>query len=242
MRKGQKAGLIMGMEAFFLLLTLLLGTVSHAICLEAERPELYASMSRSAVSAFLGSDHPADISAYIGLDEAEQGVVAERLAAFMQGKSEQLPEQLNEREQVHMQDVRTLMGRLNRLSRVMIPISAFLAIALAWFSVKREKNIYRPILIGLLASFLFGILASIFAAIHFDSVFYRLHELLFTNDYGLMDPRRDILIRMMPETLFVTAGVHALKRALVEAAGILVLLSAIFFYMRRLILRWMDKR
>ena len=135
MRKGQKAGLIMGMEAFFLLLTLLLGTVSHAICLEAERPELYASMSRSAVSAFLGSDHPADISAYIGLDEAEQGVVAERLAAFMQGKSEQLPEQLNEREQVHMQDVRTLMGRLNRLSRVMIPISAFLAIALAWFSV-----------------------------------------------------------------------------------------------------------
>ena len=73
-------------------------------------------------------------------------------------------------------------------------------------------------------------------------MFYRLHELLFTNDYGLMDPRRDILIRMMPETLFVTAGVHALKRALVEAAGILVLLSAIFFYMRRLILRWMDKR
>lgn len=48
---------------------------------------------------------------------------------------------------------------------------------------------------------------AIWALIDFDGLFTTFHHLAFTNDLWLLDPRTDLLIRLMPEEFFVAYGV-----------------------------------
>ena len=48
---------------------------------------------------------------------------------------------------------------------------------------------------------------AIWALIDFDGLFTTFHHLAFTNDLWLLDPRTDLLIRLMPEEFFIAYGV-----------------------------------
>ena len=46
------------------------------------------------------------------------------------------------------------------------------------------------------------------AAVDFDGLFVTFHRVAFRNDGWLLDPRTDLLIRLMPEQLFVRMGIR----------------------------------
>ena len=55
----------------------------------------------------------------------------------------------------------------------------------------------------------------IWAAVNFDGLFITFHRAAFRNDGWLLDPRTDLLIRLMPVKFFMALGIRGLLRALV---------------------------
>lgn len=62
---------------------------------------------------------------------------------------------------------------------------------------------------------------TVWALVNFDGLFVTFHRLAFRNDLWLLDPRTDLLIRLMPEPLFIRLGL----RGLTPALGWLLLLT-----------------
>ena len=101
----------------------------------------------------------------------------------------------NQRERTHLEDIRTLFGLFDRAWLLLIP-----AAALA-FPLARRPDI-RGFFSGLgLTALLLAALAA-FIALDFGNAFVLMHHLLFTNDLWLLNPETDLLICLMPETMF----------------------------------------
>ena len=71
-------------------------------------------------------------------------------------------------------------------------------------------------------------LLGVWAAVDFSSAFAFFHELLFTNDLWLLDPRTDLLIRICPSSMFAQMGLRIGLRAAAALLGIPGLLTALF--------------
>lgn len=107
-----------------------------------------------------------------------------------------------QREQDHMVDVKDMylavrdMRRLSTLLIVMVLLAgAFLSREMLYHVFNRMKYI-----IGVLMVFVV-ILGGLFAT-NFDKYFTMFHELFFSNDLWLLNPKTDILINMVPESYF----------------------------------------
>ena len=50
----------------------------------------------------------------------------------------------------------------------------------------------------------------LWAVIDFDGLFVTFHRLAFRNDYWLLNPRTDLLIRLMPQEMFIDLGMKGL--------------------------------
>ena len=182
--------------------------------------DLYCGMSRMAVMDTLGARDALDVSsqttAYIGITDMEQHIFAEETVRFMKGETDAQPEILNEKERQHMLDVRALVNLAQKVSKGCMTVAAAFAVIIAWTGA-REKRRGMPagtlVGVGLIALGVFGVYAMLNAQ-GFEALFVRFHELLFTNDLWLMNPETDILIRMMPQLLFVRAGQELVRLAL----------------------------
>lgn len=247
MGKGEEA-----MKRPFLWVTLLsaltvmlaaLGVLCGAIYGQATDAALYGEKSRQAVADALGTREEADITAYIGLDAAQQAEAASAIALYMahggEGERLGLPI-LGEREIAHMADVRGLIALCGNVRAVCISLAGALAVAIAWIGAGIGRH--RAALLGALAGLL-ALAALAFATFlmlntaGFADLFVRMHEVVFTNDLWLLNPKTDILIRMMPQGLFE----RALADVAVQAAGALAvalsLLCAVYVVVSGMIRR-----
>ena len=77
---------------------------------------------------------------------------------------------------------------------------------------------------GLLSFGLIAAVLTIWALVNFDGFFITFHRLAFSNELWLLNPRTDLLIRLMPETLFMSLGCSGLP-----AAGIWIFLLTLGF-------------
>lgn len=109
----------------------------------------------------------------------------------------------NQKDILHTQDVRFLFTLLNYL--ILITGLVFIAYFI-FFKIKKYKNInfylfvsYKKVLFyfSLCIFFIF-----IFVFLDFNLFWKIFHEVLFTNDLYLLDPRESFLIRMLPLNLF----------------------------------------
>ena len=104
-----------------------------------------------------------------------------------------------------MADVRGLI----RLDRTVLWISLAAAAALTVYGLLSRRTapeFRRGIRAGLL---IFAVLAgadALWALANFDGLFITFHRLAFTNDGWLLNPRTDLLIRLMPESFFISLG------------------------------------
>ena len=75
----------------------------------------------------------------------------------------------------------------------------------------------------------------------FSAMFVGLHRLLFANDNWLLDPATDILIRMMPQTLFETALADVLGQFVRAFVLALALMAAVYAVVSGMIRRQLTE-
>lgn len=235
---------ITGILACLMVLLAALGAVCGAVDQIATDAQFYGDMSRAAVACYLNveNDPQADekVTEYIGMDNAAQTAFAGEMAAFMRGEAERQPDSLSADEQQHMRDVRGLTRAAGQMSKTCMTLAAVLAVVIAWMGAKLKRVLPRVIgalaAVTLIAVCAAGVIYAVSAG-QFEALFVRMHEMLFTNDLWLMDPATDILIRMMPQTLFEQALQALTKQALVMFAVVWIMLLAVMASVERMIRR-----
>jgi len=181
-----------------------------------------------------------DISQATGIDRPELTRVYRHLVNYFNFKTESAQIEVskqgrpldlfNERELVHLQDVRGLvqMGYwIQRVSFILIVSCAlvlFFGLKSGWRTLLKGLTCGSAITLGLMA------FVSLWALIGFDRLFILFHELSFSNDYWLLDPSRDYLIMLTPGGFLYDATLLAFGVVIAQA----LLIGGISFG----VLRW----
>ncbi len=108
----------------------------------------------------------------------------------------------NERDRMHMSDVRNLFLGGIKVGIVCLAVS----VIILGIQGKRKKDwrrlFFRSYTIALGVWVLIGVLLGIAFSIDFTTCFTIFHKIFFTNDLWLFDPATDYMIRMLPEGFF----------------------------------------
>lgn len=224
----------------------LMGVVLLALTLSAAYdPATYGEAARAAYGLA-----DAEVTQAVGLTEEAQEALAGEIAQYLRGKRAELDVEadvldlgtaetrrqpaFNARERAHMADVRGLLDLAGRLMGA-LALTALIAATAAQIAMKKSdgREAARACFTGTWAGALIlavPVLAlAVWGAADFTSLFWAFHSLAFTNDLWLLNPATDLLIRMMPEGLFVglaasiAAKACAVLAALLLAAGLRVL-------------------
>lgn len=236
----KKTAWITGILTCLMVLLAALGAIGTAVNSVAGDAALYGELSRQAVMQTQNSASEAEVTAYIGLDAAQQREAGEALAAYVTGGADALPEVLRENERAHMRDVRGIVMAMANMSRTCLTLAAALAVVTAWTGARLKSR--KPALLGGLAAvgliaLLAALAAGMIASGGFERAFVAMHEALFDNELWLMDPQTDILIRMMPTALFE----QALLRCANQALRVLLIVWAMLLAVREIVGRMIRR-
>ena len=159
-----------------------------------------------------------------GLPAAEYAGVGDMTARYLTGAAERFQYEYTDEdgrkvtcfhdyEEAHMADCRGLI----RLDKTVMWVSlgaALILTGLGRFAGGRRDAFFRGMLIGmrLIGAVLAALL--VWALADFDGLFVTFHKTAFTNDGWLLNPRTDLLIRLMPQEFFISLGIRGAMRAL----------------------------
>lgn len=145
----------------------------------------------------------------------------------------------NEREQIHLKDVKNLMGLGSRLFWISLLYIALYVLYIVRFTKQKKIVLLRSALTGGILTlgliFVFGIIA----VVNPEQVFLEFHYISFNNPFWLLDPAKDYLIMMFPEDYFFDVGLYGIVAIIIEA---LILVSASKFLLKRETTRLMAAR
>lgn len=163
----------------------------------------------------------------VGLDEMVIVEAYEKIFEFSTGDRETLADpqdsfMYSEKEITHMSDVQGLFLLLERIAWIGFGIG----IVIIFFALTRRVSGATIWISSLVSLLVVGILA-IFMMNEFQTAFIRFHELLFTNNMWLLDPRHDFLIQIMPESFFIEAAKILFTRILIAYGLLHALLGVI---------------
>jgi len=187
----------------------ILFTVAAAVCGIAGNGGLLASeMLRNA---------PPEVT---GLPEKEYEAVGRMTADYLRrrtdvfqhtfsGENGAIYQCFQPHEAEHMADCRKLI-RLAEILRLVFGLLGMMIVTAGILMPKKRKGIARGVIIGLVSAGVVGTALLIWGLIDFDGLFTAFHRIAFTNDGWLLDPRTDLLIRLMPTELFVRLAVRIL--------------------------------
>jgi len=121
----------------------------------------------------------------------------------------------NEKEILHLHDVRDLLNKGFRIYFFMI---GFFAAGLGVYLYHKRDSmiVHRILVIASLLIFAFSALSIMFAK-QFTFFFIKFHEILFDNNLWILNPATDILIVLFPEPFFIDYAAAAIARALLLA-------------------------
>ncbi len=185
-----------------------------------------------------------------GLPDSEYPAVARMMTAYLRGDADEFQHRFtvdgaeylafNQKEQQHMADVQNLFILAQTVMWVGLAVAGLMLVFLVlpdllWstgmfnamvFAMTglTSRELGRSLRNGLRAVLgMVGVVA-IIAAIDFNSLFILFHKIAFTNDLWLLDPRTDLLIRLMPTDFFVAyAAVIGIVWA--TAMGLVILIT-----------------
>ena len=167
-----------------------------------------------------------------GLPQAEYAAVGRMTADYLSGRTDVFQHRFSDEngtiyqcfqphEAEHMADCRKLI-RLAEILRLVFALAGMTILFEGILIPKRRKGIARGVIIGLRSAGVVGVGLLIWGLIDFDGLFTAFHRIAFTNDGWLLDPRTDLLIRLMPTGFFTTLAV----RIVIWVAGAAVLTAA----------------
>ena len=152
-----------------------------------------------------------------GLPEKEYPGVGRMTAAYLTGQEEHFQyiwTDADDRgyigfqahEADHMADCRELIGLAGTLR--WITGAAALLLAGIGILLRSWKAFAGGMLTGLCAAGVLVAGIAVWALVNFDGLFITFHRVAFTNEGWLLDPRTDLLIRLMPVHFFVSLGIR----------------------------------
>ena len=164
-----------------------------------------------------------------GLPEKEYPGVGRMTAAYLTGQEEKFQyiwTDADDRgyigfqahEADHMADCRGLIGLAGTLR--WITGAAALLLAGIGILLRSRKAFADGMLTGLCAAGVLFAGIAVWALVNFDGLFITFHRVAFTNEGWLLDPRTDLLIRLMPVDFFVSLGTRIMIWTLI--AGIVL--------------------
>ena len=152
-----------------------------------------------------------------GLPEGEYPGVGTMTAEYLTGKREafqyavQGTEVFQEHEAAHMADCRDLI-RLDAMVCIACGIAALLLTACGLWRRDGRRDFLRGMIRGMLGIAGIVLILGTWAAVNFSGLFVTFHRIAFRNDGWLLNPRTDLLIRLMPVSFFVRLGLRGLLR------------------------------
>ena len=164
-----------------------------------------------------------------GLPEEAYAGVARMTADYLTGRTERFQYEwitpagetvacFQPHEAAHMADCRGLITLAGRVA--LGALAAAAACSAAGFRRQGRRAFARGLLRGLAGAGLLAAALVAWALADFDGLFVTFHRVAFSNDGWLLDPRTDLLIRLMPTNFFVALGIRGLIRALVIPTGL----------------------
>ena len=165
-----------------------------------------------------------------GLPKAEYAGVGEMTAGFLTGRTDRFQYMFsnaagdtivcfNDREAAHMADCRALIS----LDRTVMILSGACVLVLSGAGILARRNVKafcRGMIWGLRIVLAAAAVLAAWALADFDGFFVAFHRIAFTNDGWLLDPRTDLLIRLMPERFFISLGIRGLVWAALFPAAL----------------------
>lgn len=136
----------------------------------------------------------------------------------------------NEREVLHMKDVKALVKGVYLVSELAgLYLLAVLVGGLAIWGRRFTPSVATLIGWGGWTTVALLVIVGLAMTVGFDRLFLAFHLISFTNDLWQLDPRRDYLIAMFPEVFFFTATV-------------LIILSVTFLAICLIIASWITRK
>lgn len=181
-----------------------------------------------------------------GLPQSVLVPVNRGIVRFFGSSTESLPQSLtaegadpaffNEREIVHMEDVRGLTRAISLVHRASLAYGIiFVVVSFLLFGSKAVGRIGTSLVLGGGLAIALVVLAGAFTVVDFGEFFRRFHLLSFTNDFWILDPRTDRLVQMFPFGFWFGATLLLAIRSLVSAAGAIAVGVFLVWLGRRLL-------
>ncbi len=142
---------------------------------------------------------------------------AHTLVSFLRGNNE-LGSSFNEKEKLHMGDVRELVRLSERLLAFLVVVcGVWLLRSSRKLELLRQASLFALLLVGV---------GGLIVLLTFSSSFLAFHQLSFTNDFWMLDPATDRLVVLFPESFFSAALTEVLLRTLGMAAAVFLACSS----------------
>lgn len=114
------------------------------------------------------------------------------------------------RSKVHMGDVKNIFTNMMRISYICIVV-CIVSVLLTLKNLEKPMRYLRHAYIKVYLLFLLlSLVIFIYALTNFDLFFTKFHELLFNNDFWLLDPLKDYIICLLPVEIFKNLGIKIL--------------------------------
>ena len=145
---------------------------------------------------------------------------------FVQGKSNDLPNEFNEREKQHLQDVRKVISTSKIILYALLVL--FTAVLLV-SAFKLKFNYYmmnfagRVMLFGGLLTIMIAASLFLLVTFNFSSAFESFHRLFFKSGTYTFDPAKELIVNLYPERLFMDLGIKISEWVVVDAIVITLL-------------------
>jgi integral membrane protein (TIGR01906 family) len=141
----------------------------------------------------------------------------------------------NEREIIHMKDVKGLVQGVYRVQEITgLYMLAFAAVGFIIWKRAFWRDLARYVSRGGILTLALVVVVGLLSVVGFQQLFLLFHLISFSNDFWQLDPRRDYLIAMFPQGFFFDATMLIALSTIVGA----ILLAAV----PRLLLRWHAPR
>lgn len=140
----------------------------------------------------------------------------------------------NLKEMTHMEDCFRLFALLRKVRLRLIPWAVLLTVGGVYLLEYDRRKIRKVAWLSPLILLIPLGAFAVWAAVDFNTAFNFFHRLLFTNDLWLLDPATDLLIRICPQSMFMTMGLRIALWGLAALAGVPALMTALTFIMPKM--------
>jgi integral membrane protein (TIGR01906 family) len=138
----------------------------------------------------------------------------------------------NDREKIHMNDVKNLFLAGLMVRRVAFIITAVCLLLLIYLKADLKRILPRAFLLAVAVIGIMAGAAAFYISQNFSEVFIQFHLLFFNNDYWILDPTTDLMINILPENFFFDV-VKAVGTTFGIVLGMLFLLSVVIIILQR---------